>query len=127
MAGLLEGKIAKAIYKGFKGKLLKGTLTRQVVAETAGLDENGDPIDVGPQTFPFQGMIENFSAFFRATVGIPDTDVGVLIFAESISTVPNKDDKVTLRNRQFQVRKVLEVDPAEATYRLQCFEVKNAN
>lgn len=121
MASLLEGQLAKAIYAGFKGKLLKGILSRPVAS--GGLDINGDPVTVTPQAFPCEGFVENFSAYYREQNGIPDTDMSVLIFSESISTVPQKDDTITFRGTKYQIRKILEVDPAEATYRLQGYRV----
>jgi hypothetical protein len=115
MASLLEGALAKAIYQGFKGKLLKGVLTRTTPGGT--LDANGDPTSVTPSTFTFEGFAENFTAFYRAQAGIPDGDVSILILAQSIGTVPNKDDRVTLRGATYQLRKQVEQDPANATYR----------
>lgn len=120
MASPLEGQIAKAIYNGFKGRLLKGTLTRSVAS--GGLDEYGDPVTVTPQSYGCEGIVENFSAFYRAQAGIPDTDVSILILAQSIATVPTKDDTVTFRGATYQIREVLDIDPANATYRLQGYE-----
>lgn len=117
---LLEGDIAKAIYAGFRGKLLKGTLTRTVPG--GGLDAHGDPIASTVASFPCEGFVENFSAFYRAQAGIPDTDVKVLIFAQSITTVPTKDDVITFRGTKYQIRRILEIDPAVATYQLQGYK-----
>src|SRR5690349_4145400 len=114
MASLLEGQIAKAIYAGFKGKLLKGVLTR---SSGGTLDAYGDPIAPTTTTFAFEGFAENFTAFYRNQAGIPDGDVSVLILAQSIKTVPTKDDRVTIRGKTYQLRKQVEVDPANATYR----------
>lgn len=115
MASPLESQIAKAIFKGFKGKLLKGVLTRTTPGST--LDSNGDPTGVTTATFGFEGFAENFTAFYRANAGIPDGDVSILILAQSIKTVPNKEDRVTLRGATYQLRKLVEDDPANATYR----------
>lgn len=117
---LLEGDIAKAIYAGFRGKLLKGTLTRTVPG--GGLDAHGDPIASTVTNFSCEGFVENFSAFYRAQAGIPDTDVKVLIFAQSITTVPTKDDVITFRGTKYQIRRILEIDPAVATYQLQGYK-----
>ncbi|QIG67376.1 hypothetical protein EVB39_047 [Rhizobium phage RHph_TM3_3_9] len=117
MASPLEGQIAKAITKGFKGKLLKGVLTRTVPGGT--LDSYGDPVGSSTQTFSFEGFAENFTAFYRANAGIPDGDVSILFIAPSIKpvTVPTKDDRVTLRGVTYQLRQLVEADPAGATYR----------
>ncbi|QIG75284.1 hypothetical protein EVC29_055 [Rhizobium phage RHph_Y52] len=115
MASPLEGQIAKAIAKGFKGKLLKGVLTRNVPGGT--LDSYGDPVGSSTQTFSFEGFAENFTAFYRANAGIPDGDVSILFIAQTLSTVPTKDDRVTLRGVTYQLRQLVEADPAGATYR----------
>jgi hypothetical protein len=115
MASPLESQIAKAIYKGFKGKLLKGVLTRNVPGGT--LDAFGDPVASSAQTFAFEGFAENFTAFYRANAGIPDGDVSILILAQSVKTVPTKDDRVTIRGAVYQLRQQVEQDPANATYR----------
>jgi hypothetical protein len=126
VASFLEGQLANAIYNGFKGKLLKGTLTRMVGG--TGTDEFGDPVGATSQLFPFEGMTDTFSAMFRAQAGIPETDIKVLIIAKSITTEPKNDDKLSITNAQsgtknLQVRKIVEIDPARATYTLQCYEV----
>lgn len=121
MMGLLDGQIRSAIWKGFKGKLLKGTLTRTV--PSVAVNEYGDPISTTPQTFTLEGFVENFSAYYRAQAGIPDTDVKLLVFAESVSTEPTKDDVISFRGTRYQVRRILEIDPALATYQLQGYKI----
>lgn len=121
MVSPLEGALAKAIYKGFKGRLLKGVLTRTTPGGT--LDALGDPTSVTPATFAFEGFVENFTAFYRANAGIPDGDVSILIIAQSIKTVPNQEDRVTLRGVTYQLRKLVENDPANAAYRWAGYEV----
>lgn len=115
MASPLESQIAKAIFKGFKGNLLKGVLTRTTPGGT--LDSHGDPTGVAVTTFGFEGFAENFTAFYRAQAGIPDGDVSILILAQSIKTVPTTEDRVTLRGATYQLRKLVEQDPANATYK----------
>lgn len=125
MVSPLENKIAKAIHRGFKGKLLKGVLAR--IGDPTSLDEHGDPVGGTAAVYNFEGFVESFSAFFQATSGIPSTDLKVLIIARSLKTVPEGDDIVNIKGKILQVRKILEVDPAEATYILQCFELKHGN
>lgn len=122
MAGLLTGKIAKAIFKGFKGKLLKGTLRHDVPSST--LDANGDPASSTRTTFSVEGFTDEYSAFYRAQAGIPETDLKVNIFAESITprTTPTKDGRVTFGGVWYRLRKV-KVDPAGALFVCQSFEI----
>lgn len=121
MAGLLTGQIAKAIFKGFKGKLLKGELRRE--NPTGGLDEFGDPNAVTLTFFSIEGFTDEFSDFYRAQAGIPETDLKVNIFAESSpGLTPAKDDKVDFLGRWYQIKKV-KVDPAGALYECQSFEI----
>ncbi len=121
MAGILTGKLAKAIFKGFKGKLLKGELRRETGNEI--LDEFGDSTDSTITYFAIEGFTDEFSDFYREKAGIPETDLIVAIFAESSpGLVPGKDDKVTFLNRWYQLRKV-KIDPATALYEGQSFEI----
>ena len=121
MAQLLTGKLAKAIFKGFKGKLLKGELRRETGNET--LDEFGDSTDSTITYFSVEGFTDEFSDFYKEKAGIPETDLIVAIFAQSSpGLVPCKDDKVTFLNRWYQIREV-KVDPATALYECQAFEI----
>lgn len=117
---LLDGQIRNAIAAGFKGRLLKGALTRTVPG--GGLDEHGDPVAPTTLTYPCEGFVESFSAFYRAQAGIPDTDVKILLIAGLIDTVPTKDDRVTFRGTTYQIRRVLDIDPAQASYTLQGYK-----
>ena len=51
MAGILDGKLASAIYAGFKNKLQTGTLRRAVPSLSGGLDDRGDPFETSAQTW----------------------------------------------------------------------------
>ena len=117
---MLDGQIRSAIASGFKGRLLTGTLTRTTPG--GGLDKYGDPIAPSTSTFRCEGFVETFSAFYRAQAGIPDTDVKILLIAGLIDTVPVKDDRVTFRGVTYQIRRVLDIDPAKATYALQGYK-----
>lgn len=121
MAGLLTGKLAKQVYKGFKGKLLKGELRRETSGDN--LDEFGDAIGPTPQYFAIEGYTDEFSAFYKEKAGIPESDLIVAIFAQSSpGLVPQKDDKVTYKGTWYQLRKI-KVDPADALYECQAFEI----
>lgn len=118
--GLLDGDIAKQIFAGFKGKLLKGTIRQEV---PSGVDSNGDPIVSVVET-AIEGFLDEFSAFYKATAGIPDTDYKVNFFAQSAPAVtPSRDDKILLGGKWSQVRKP-GTDPATALWVLQSFEIQ---
>lgn len=117
----LDG-MKKAIAKGFKGKLRVGTIRRMVPG--TGVDEFGDPVDEVPATFDFEGTRENFDASWAASAGIPETDVGILVLLGSTTIEPKQSDMVLIESKWHSVRKVLDIDPASATARLQAYEVK---
>lgn len=126
--GLLDGGIASAIYKGFKGKLLKGTLRREQPVGSAGLDSLGDPLATDPLTWACQGFTEDYSDFYRAQAGIPAGDVRVNVFAASLprGIRPQKDDQVAFVRAGvttwFQLRKN-GTDPAEALWASPGFQI----
>jgi len=121
MASLLESAIKDKIYAGFKGKLLTGSLRREAVS--GGLDDYGDPVATTATTFSFEGIRETFDAAYRKRAQIPDTDVKVLIIAGSLSVTPKQGDKVLIRDVWHEVRRILAIDPANASYTLQAFEI----
>lgn len=118
---MLEGQIRDAIAAGFAGRLLSGTLTRTTPG--GGLDEYGDPVEPTTTQYPCQGFVENFTAYYRAQAGIPDTDVEILLIGGLIDVEPKKDDKVTFRGVTYQIRRILGIDPARASYQLQGYEL----
>ena len=129
MVSPLEGLIRKQIGKGLGPVLIAGTLRRDNVDSVTAA---GDPVVTTYQTYAFKGIRQDFTAFYRQQAGIPDTDVKILILADSIAVQPQKDDWVNIPDkfnggaaRWHRVRKVLEIDPATASYLLQAF-VTNA-
>lgn len=128
MPKLLEGALAQAIYAGFKGKLLVGTLRRNVPVESAGLDADGDPAATVPRSWPTQGFTDEYSDFSRAQAGIPDTDVKINIFAKSLpaGVRPLKDDMASFTVAGvvswYQIRRAA-TDPATALWVCQGFAI----
>lgn len=120
MASPLDGLIKRQIASAFKGKLKKGTLRRAV---PGGVDDMGDPKPGTVETWPFEGIRESYDALYRVNAGIPDTDVRILVIAGSTAGVPDQGFQVFIEGRFHQVRKVEGIDPAGATYQLQCFEI----
>ena len=115
--GLLDGAIAKAIFDGFKGKLLKGTLRRRTAVVAVGLDERGDAISTTTTDYACEGFVDEYSEFFRATAGVPDNESKVAIFAKSLPSGvrPLKDDLVLFGGQWWQL-KTVNVDPATALW-----------
>ena len=125
-AGLLDGYIAAAIYAGFKGRLLKGTLRRNV--PSGNLDDYGDATATSPSTWTTEGFTELYSDFFRAQARIPETDLKVNIFAKSLTSGvrPRKDDLASFTQAGvvtwYQLRNAT-VDPAGALWTCRAFVV----
>lgn len=126
--GLLDGQLAQAIYDGFKGKLLKGSLRREVIGDSSGLDELGDPVAAQPTTWGIQGFTDEYSDFFKAQAGIPTSDLKVCIFGKSLpaGVRPQKDDKVSFVqagvSTWYQLRKAT-TDPATALWTCQGYVI----
>ncbi|MGB3834819.1 MAG: hypothetical protein WA975_23475 [Mesorhizobium sp.] len=108
------------IAKGFKGKLKQGVIRRT----TAGtVDQWGDPVPGSFQTFGFEGIRESLDARWAAQAGIPETDIAILVLLGSTTIEPKQGDTVQIEGKTHLVRRVLDVDPASATMRLQAYEV----
>lgn len=119
MASPLESQIAKTIASAFKGLLLVGTIRRELVGS---LDPNGDPV-ISSADYRFEGIRDNFSAAYAAAAGVPVTDARILIIAGLSAIVPKMDDKIKIGGGWYQVRRVLEIDPATASYTLAAFAI----
>jgi hypothetical protein len=127
--GLLDGDLARAIYAGFKGRLLVGRLLRIAPAPSAGLDALGDLQSPGLVAYRLEGFTDQYSDFSRATAGIPDTDVKVCIFGASLPAGirPLKDDRVAFTRKGveswYQLRRDA-TDPAEALWECQAYAIE---
>lgn len=126
--GLLDGDLADSIYRGFKGKLLKGVLRRIEQPTSGALDAHGDRIDASPIDQACEGFTEAYDAAYRQRAGIPATDLKVCIFAASLKgLVPRQDFKVRLdrkRGSQWYQLRGAATDPAEALWVCQAFEIE---
>jgi len=122
MTSLLPTEIANIVASAFNGKLMTGTLRREV---STTVDSDGDRVAGTPLTYQVQGIRESFSAYYATFNNIPNTDVKIMLIANLTVpfTMPLKDDKIYIRSQWHMVRKVLEIDPASASINLQCFEI----
>lgn len=120
MASFLESQLRNSIAAGFKGKLLIGTLTRQV---SSGLNEYGDPVFGVEQSFIVEGFVDEWTSWYKAQAGIPEDDSNIVLILGNSQTTPVKDDKITFQGfPTFQVRKV-KIDPAKASAECQSYKV----
>lgn len=71
-----------------------------------------------PRAYPCMAMLDSYSDHLRATAGIPDTDVKLMIVGTSITTDPLKGDTVTLNGRRWSLIRV-DTDPARAIWTCQ--------
>lgn len=122
VASLLESSIRQQVATAFSGRLLTCTLRR---VEESALDAKGDPIPGAATTWSFDGIADSFSAMFATQAGIPLTDVRILIIAGSLATVPEQDDQVKVRSEWFQLRRLIERDPANASYTFAGFRIED--
>ena len=111
----LRAKIAK----GFKGKLLIGTLTRSTGTT---VDSYGDPV-TSNTVYTVEGFNDEYSEIYRAQAGVPETDSKVTLILGNCEVDPIKDDLIKFPNwPSFKVRKV-KIDPARAHAECQSFQV----
>ncbi len=125
MASLLPTEIASIVASAFKGKLVTGTLRRDVAA---GVDAKGDPVPASAVTYTVEGIRDNFSAYYMSVNGINQTDVRILLIMNLIkpATTPLKDDQIYMYGEWYKVRRIVEVDPARASITMACFRMNVA-
>jgi hypothetical protein len=122
--GLLDGDLSQSLYQGFKGRLLKGELRRYGGSDT--LDSHGDPEPAPYQSWQIEGYEDDYSAFTRASAGIPDTDFKLCFFAASANPsglVPQEGDVANLGRGWASIRKAA-TDPAQALWTCQSFRTE---
>lgn len=122
MASLLDSKIRSTVAAAFKGRLLTCVLRR---VASSSVDSFGDVVEGAATTWNFDGIVESFRAEFAVAAGIPVTDSRILIIAGSLATTPENDDQVKVRDQWYQLRKLVERDPANATYVFAGFEIED--
>lgn len=110
----------RQIARSFKGKLRNGVIRRTTAG---GVDQWGDPVPSTTTDYPFEGIRESFDASWAASAGIPETDIAILVLLGSTTVEPKQGDTVQIEGKTHLVRRVLDVDPAGATIRLQAYEV----
>ncbi len=115
--------IRTAIASGFKGQLRTGTLRRP--GYSSGVDSFGDPIPGTATTYECQGIREDYTALYKAEAGIPDEDVRILLIGGLVSVEPVQGDQIFIESKWHEVRRVESIDPAAASYTLQCFEIRD--
>lgn len=120
MPSLIEQGLDKIVAQAFAGRLYMGRLRRE---NPSTVDSLGDPVQVTPSFFDFNGIRDNLSAFYAAQAGIPLTDVKILILLGSITVVPREQDKVFIRGQWHELRKLVKQDPANATQEWAAFEI----
>lgn len=118
MASLLEAQIRNAIAKGFKSKLLTGTLTRPV---SSAVDNRGNPVPATPLNFRVEGFADNYTAAYKATAGIPVTDFKITLILGNCETEPLKDDTIALPGWGSAKVRNVKTDPAKASAECQVF------
>lgn len=121
MASMLDSAIKEMVAQGFKGRLSKGVLRRTVVTAR---DDRGNPSSSTVRSYAFDGIRDSFNAAFAAQAGIKETDVRILIIAGSLKVAPTIDDKVFIRGQWFQLRRLVDTDPAGAHFVFAGFEIK---
>lgn len=117
---LIESGLRQIIGQAFAGRLLKGRLRRY---EGSSINADGDVVLGAPTDYKFEGIRENYSRVYAVQAGIPLTDVRVLIIGASIAVQPQQEDLIYIRSQWHKVRTIPEIDPANASYVLQCYEV----
>lgn len=122
MARLLDGAIARIVAGAFRGKLKVTTLRKP--GRAGGLDDNGDAIPAPATTYSCEGYTDEYTAYFRAVAGIPQTDSKVCIIAGSLprGIAPGRDDQVYVGGKWYQLREA-NTDPATALWECQAYEI----
>lgn len=120
MSNLFNVPIAEKIYKGFTGKLHKGTLTRT----TSNYDVDTGEVVTTSTDYDFEGFYEDYNKRLITDGVVQSNDRKILILALSVDVDPspgdsdNEPDTLTLQGNTFTVV-AIKSDPARATWIVQ--------
>lgn len=122
--------ISTQIAAAFKDQLAKGRIFRQT---SDSLDERGDPEISGSALYPAQGIISFWTEGWHQA-GIPITDVKIMLI-NKLTSCPKpivKSDRIfigpidnSVPFKWYQIREIVDQDPAGATTTLQAYECKD--
>jgi len=115
MASFLEGTLAKALDRGFKGTSLVGQVYRRVVLPEFGIDEYGKPRARQGNIWDCRGFLSRWKDSFRNPGVRADTQVNIFAASLPDGIEPLKDDMVQFRGDWYQLSQV-RVDPALALW-----------
>lgn len=121
MTSPLDSLIATRINSRLGPKLQDGSVRRSTAG---GVDEYGDPTGGTVVLHAFKGYRDSFSATYKANASIPATDYEIGILARSCVVEPSQGDEIFFKGQWSKVREVLEIDPAGALIRLQCYDME---
>lgn len=110
--GLLDGDLQSIFGGVFAPFFLDGVLHSDPKVEYA----NGRPS--GETTWtdtPVKGMVDNYSERYKATNGIPETDVKVIVLQAGIATEPSLDAEISIRGTRYRIMAIGQ-DPAQAAW-----------
>jgi hypothetical protein len=122
--GLLDGDIADIVNTSMDFMFLDAVLTRDVPGVI------GDPADPAPPTqttFACKAIEDEYETFARAQGLVSETDISVLILANSLATDPKPLDRITIRGKTVTIIPggsggipAVKSDPARATWSCRC-------
>lgn len=116
MVSPLDGSLAKIIGRAMNGLFLDATLTRDV-AQDSPAPEPGNPPVIVTVDYTCKAIVEEFSDFYKLQSLVQANERKILVLANSITTAPMQNDRVTIRGKTYTVVSV-STDPALATYEL---------
>lgn len=124
MVSPLTGPLAKTIGKALASTFLDATLTRDVPGVIV---DPADPPAPTQVTYTCKAIEEEYGSTDRGNGLVGETDIQILILANSLATDPQPLDRITLRGRVVTViaggsggMPPVKSDPARATWSCRC-------
>ena len=111
---LLDGGLKQVIGSALGGFLLDCTLHIFATVD----DGMGGLNEVETGTFAAKGVVEQYSEFYRASLGIPETDSKIIMLQNGVDAEPTIRDQVTIRGTRWAIVSI-DQDPAQASWNFQ--------
>lgn len=111
--GLLDGDLREVFGSVFAPLLLDAVITRVTLIPdgAGGMSESSVSANA-------KGMVEKYSAYERAQLAIPATDVKLILLQKDVGLVPDVHSQITIRGQLYSVQGI-EEDPAQASWTIQ--------
>ena len=111
---LLALGLKRLFGRAFAPLYLDATLHKATLARTA-----SGGMTVGHTDHAAKAMLDDWTARYRAEVGIPATDIRILVLQDCLTVAPTQDDEITVAGTRYRIAGPVRTDPGTTHWDIQ--------